>query len=85
MTILDKVLLAAVQRRLQLFRSQADSADRFADKVMLLLKVEIARRNRLYDGWDKQRQKRVEQSADEVRRAVAEKRYEQDFDRKQLQ
>ena len=74
--LFDKIVLACIRRRLDDFRTQKDSSDRFADKIIALLQDEIQRRNRLYDGWDKKRQREIELIVDEARRQMAQERFE---------
>jgi hypothetical protein len=48
-SLLDRILLALVARRLRQCESRGDSADLFADDITAALQVEMARRGRLLD------------------------------------
>lgn len=50
--VIDRILLWLVARRLARFRP--GGADAFADGLLGALSAEMARRNRLYVGWDAQ-------------------------------
>jgi hypothetical protein len=54
-SLLDRILLALVARRLSQCEDRGDSADRFADAITEALQAELARRNRCLDEDDLRR------------------------------
>jgi hypothetical protein len=55
--IVDRIVFALVSRRLARFRRRGDPADTFADALIAALTGEMARRNRLIDGWEAERRR----------------------------
>ncbi len=72
----DRFLLWMVKRRLARWRRPKDRADRFADAVIGALKVEFARRDREYAGWEAEIRQTEAAEADRALRAAVLARFE---------
>ena len=64
--LIDRILTYFVERRLARFATPGDSADRFADGVVVILQAEIARRNAVYEGWDAEARRLRDQEAQQA-------------------